>query len=157
MTNNYFTHANPKPRKANIAGNREETTYIEKTDDNGHKYLVESGKKNIYDIIQSHKDETNMGLLIQRYTNGDAEIARRIASAGIQGDTTQIPKNMTDAMNILRTQEQNFEKLPTSIKQKFGNNWREYAATAGTTEWLKKMNAIKYRKKEETKKEETKE
>ena len=51
---------------------------------------------------------------------------------------------------MIKAQEEKFNALPAAIKQKFENNFRVWAAAAGTNEWLEKMG-LNEKPKEEVK------
>ena len=52
----------------------------------------------------------------------------------------------------MASQREKFEQLPVKIKQRFQNDWVQWAAQSGTEDWLEKMGI----QKEEPVKEEVK-
>lgn len=72
-------------------------------------------------LTQQHfKDECDINLIIKRYTRSD--IALMAAMSNMQYGDYSTPVDFHEAMNIvLRAQEQ-FEALPSSIRDKFDND-----------------------------------
>lgn len=123
------------PRRCNCCGNRMETQYAERYDENGHPYLVKTGEVDTYKIIQSHKEECDIRNILMRYSEGDTSVVHE----GQYIDTTNIPTNVHEMFNFMNSQKEKFDALPTAIKQKFDNSFEVWASAAGTNEWLEKM------------------
>lgn len=135
------------PKRAQHPGNRYEKQYAERYTETGHPYLVEVGEHDNYESIQSYKDECDINLILQRYASGDLSMMRTDAQ---YIDTSELPSSYHEMYNLVKAQEEKFNALPTAIKQKFENNFRVWAAAAGTTEWLEKMG-LNEKPKEEVK------
>lgn len=124
------------PRRAANPGSRTEPHYVQRYDDTGHPYLVKDGETDVYAIIQSHKEECDINILLQKYTAGDMTVMRK---DGQYVDITDLPENMHEMVNYISAQRERFEALPTAIKQKFENSFEVWATAAGTGDWLEKM------------------
>ena len=121
----FFTAYGPKrPTIPQEPGKRFEPHYVERYDEKGHPYLVKDGETDTYAIIQSHKEECDINLMLQRYA---------------AGDTSNLPTTIHEYFNLMTAQREKFNALPLEIKQKFGNSFEEWASTSGTGEWLEKM------------------
>lgn len=98
-------------------------------DSSGHMELRESGRENIYDYIQSHKESTDINLILQRFAKGDAgALSRR---QGMYGDFTQVPNNYADLLNKLNAAEAHFNSLPVSEREKFGHSFAQFISSLG--------------------------
>lgn len=124
------------PRRGNCAGNRMEPHYVERYDETGHPYLVKDGETDTYAIIQSHKEECDINLMLQRYAAGDDSMMRKDAR---YIDTSNLPTTIHEYFNMMAAQRDKFNALPATIKQKFDNSFEVWASTSGTGEWLEKM------------------
>lgn len=121
-------------------GNRYETEYKERYDENGHPYLVEVGQVDTYEKIQSYKDECDIQCILARYAAGDESVLSR---PGWYIDTSGWPRSYTEAMNLMNEAHESFDKLPLEVRKKFGMSFEEYMAKAGTDEWLSIMGLKK--------------
>lgn len=147
----YLPYGPKRPAKASCAGNRTEPHYVERYTETGHPYLVKDGETDIVAIIQSHKEECDINLMLQRYAAGDTSVMRNDAR---YIDTSELPTTIHGFFNLMAAQREKFDALPIEIKQKFDNSFEVWASMAGTSEWTEKMG-ISQKPKEE-KKEETK-
>lgn len=133
----FLTAYGPKPKtKANKPGTEEETTYSERRNEQGHPYLVKTGVKNTYQERQELKGEYDIYSMLERYANGDMGVMRNGAQ---YIDATAMPSNFHEAYNIMTAQREKFNALPVELKQKFSNDWVQWASQSGTAEWLEKM------------------
>lgn len=136
-----LTAYGPKPKtKPNAAGNREEVSYIEKRDKEGHPYLEKNGVVNTYEKRQTYKEEYDIYSMMERYANGDLSVMK---TTGTYIDASAMPTNFHEAYNVINSQKEKFDGLPVEIKQKFGNDWVRWASMSGTDEWLAKMGINK--------------
>ena len=147
MKTKIFTPYGEKPpRRAANPGSRTEPHYVQRYDETGHPYLVKDGETDTYAIIQSHKEECDINILLQKYAAGDISVMRK---DGQYIDITELPENMHEMVNYINAQKERFEALPAAIKQKFENSFEVWATAAGTSDWLEKMGINE--KKEEVK------
>uniref|UniRef100_A0AAU8AZ96 Internal scaffolding protein n=1 Tax=Dulem virus 202 TaxID=3145679 RepID=A0AAU8AZ96_9VIRU len=137
MTKIYKPYEDEKPpKRASNPGSEWETEYKERYDENGHPYLVETGKVNVYEKIQSYRDECEIQSILSRYAAGDQTVMNR---PGYYIDTTVLPTSYTEYFNLMQEQKEKFNSLPLNIRKKFNNSFEEWAASAGNAEWLNKM------------------
>lgn len=132
----HLPYGDKPPRRCSCAGNRMEPHYVERYDETGHPYLVKDGETDVYKIIQSHKEECDINLMLQRYAAGDDSMMRQ---DGRYIDTSNLPTTIHEYFNLITAQRDKFDALPAVIKQKFGNSFEVWASTSGTSEWLEKM------------------
>lgn len=146
----FLPYGPKRPAKASCAGNRTEPHYVERYTETGHPYLVKDGETDVYAIIQSHKEECDINLMLQRYAAGDTSIMRNDAR---YIDTSNIPTSIHEMFNYMNSQREKFDALPVAIKQKFDNSFEVWASTSGTADWIEKMG-MNERPKVDLKKEE---
>ena len=101
----------------------EEQRYIEKIDKNGASHLVEAEMYPFYDNIQKFKDDCDVYKILDRYENGDPDVAERLnVQGGSFGDFSDLPTDIIDIKNKLKSAETLFNNLPTNEKQECDNN-----------------------------------
>ena len=132
----HLPYGDKPPRRCSCPGNRMEPHYVERYDETGHPYLVKDGETDVYKIIQSHKEECDINLMLQRYAAGDDSMMRQ---DGRYIDTSNLPTTIHEYFNLMTAQRDKFDALPATIKQKFDNSFEVWASTSGTGEWLEKM------------------
>lgn len=109
-------------------GNKYFNTYIIQKDETGVDKVVVSGKKCIYDMIQSEKDNSNIDLLYKRYTNGDMTVKRTALSLPNRlTDFRNMPNDLIGVNNFMSSCKDIFYQLPVDLKEKFNNNFSEFA------------------------------
>lgn len=115
--------------------------YEPKVNDDGSIDLVESGKENIQDYIQSHAESCDLKLIIKRYLNGDDTALNQRALAF--GDTTVYPKTYAEMLQLQIDSQLAFGTLSTEIKDKFNNDANQFFAQAGTKEFYEKLGMVR--------------
>ena len=93
----------------------------------GKEELVETGKTNIYDMIQASKEETLVYNILKRFESGDIEALTK--TKGVYGDFTNMPRTLAEAQQLLIDTENYFNALPIDIKKEFNNSPKEYLAS----------------------------
>lgn len=136
-------------------GTEYDKTYTMILDKYGHKHLKCTGETNRYKKIQSHLEECLVENILAKATMDPSVLNKK---QGLYFDSTSMPKTLAEAQNAILALNQEFEKLPAEIKQKFNNSPEQYVAAYGSKEWGDKMGLIKETVEEvkETKKEENK-
>lgn len=132
----HLPYGDKPPRRCSCAGNRTEPHYVERYTETGHPYLVKDGETDVYAIIQSHREECDINLMLQRYAAGDTSVMRKDAK---YIDTSDLPTTVHEFFNLMNAQREKFDALPIAIKQKFDNSFEVWASTSGTNDWLEKM------------------
>lgn len=120
-------------------GSRFREDFVGKLDkETGVISLISVGKTDLFEQIQSYKDETDLNSLIKRAENGDLSAF----SSAVFGDFTQMPETYADALNVVIEAEREFNGLPSDIKEKFNGDFHQYIVTAGSPEWLEKFGIV---------------
>lgn len=106
-------------------------------DEKGRVVVEEIGRENLYDSIQSHAESVDIHVLLKRFANGDASALSQ--RQGFFADVTEFPQTYAEALNHMMDMEREFNKLPTEIKEKFGNSFNEFIAASGSEEFYDKL------------------
>lgn len=108
-------------------GNPIVETYTGRYDKNGDLQLVNTGKENLYDKIQAEAAACDMDNILRRFANGDISVLSQ--SQGIYADVADAPMHFTDALNMVRAVEADFDKLSAEDREKYDNDWVKYGAS----------------------------
>lgn len=114
-----------------------EPQYSSKVLPNGEIKLVESGKVDIKQMINSQRESTDIAYIIKQIENGNTDIIN--PGPFVYGDTTQFPKTYAECLQLRIDAEASFYNLPVEVRQQFNNDFNQYFATAGEPEWMKKL------------------
>ena len=117
----------PHKRVLTNSGSREKILYTARYGPDGVLELVEDGKENLYEYIQSHRDSVDIHVLLKRYQNGEKDVFERVQ--GFYGDVADIPNNFIDTLNAVLEAERIFAGLPAEIRAKFNGNSKEFIAS----------------------------
>lgn len=118
-------------------GSPEHVTYAGHYDEKGRVVLEESGRINLYDEIQSHAESCDIHVLLKRYQSGDVSALSQ--RQGFFADTLDFPKTYAEALNHFNEMETEFLKLPTEVKEKFGNSFSQFLASSGDADFFEKL------------------
>lgn len=135
----FDTQFSPRPRFRQAVGSRLHRLYQSQLSDDGTIELVDAGTEDIYDAIQSHKDSTDIHVLLKRFQAGDVDVLSKVQ--GSYGDFTEMPKTYADALNAMIAGEQLFNSLPLETREKFDfslhkfilamDDWPSFSAALG--------------------------
>lgn len=109
-------------------------------DRKGVMSLEESGRENLYDFIQSHRDSVDLHKILERFASGDVSALQQ--RSGAFGDFTEMPKTYADLLNTVIAGERTFDSLPRDVREKFGNSFHQWLAQAGSEEWNVAMGLV---------------
>lgn len=125
------------PRFCCRSGKEIKPVYHSKIMKDGKLELEITGYQNIQEKIEAERPGVELSVLIARYENGD--LLALNSRPGFYGDVANFPGNLIDAMNIVNSAQEEFDKLPVDVKQKFGSDWRKWLAEFGSEDWTKVM------------------
>lgn len=114
-------------RSPSESGDRMKVIFTAKREDDGTLSLHETGKEDLYEYIQSFAESCDINMIMRRYEQGDTDILQKVQ--GFYFDTTQVPDNMADLLNKLNYAESQFESMPASFKEKYGNDFGRFICT----------------------------
>lgn len=121
---NFATQYHERERIFQSPGNPIRTLYVAQFDEFGNHELVETGKENLYDYIQSFKESCDIHVIMERYARGDVEaLSRRQA---MFADVTDLPDTFAGMLNAITQGEQYFESLPLDVRERFDNSFAKW-------------------------------
>lgn len=132
------TQFDARDRTISNVGDRIKQLYEARVDNNGAIDLVEAGRENLYDYIQSFKESCDINTIVKRFAAGDTDVlARRQAT---YGDFTQLPGTYAELLNTVIQGENYFNSLPLETRAKFNHSFREWMASLDNMpEFVEKM------------------
>jgi len=94
------------------------SVYQRKKDKNGAYVLEQVGETNVYEAIQSHRDEVDMYQILQRAkVTGDYSQIK--GNAGVYADIADYPRSFNEAQKLVSKMPQKFAELPDEIRGAF--------------------------------------
>lgn len=114
--------------------------YAPKVLDDGQIELVEAGKENTDEIINSYKESTDIQIILQRAAIGD--MSGLNVKNPMYGDFTQVPKTFAEVLQLQMDSERLFNNLPADVRQKFDNDKNKFFAQSGTVEWYENIKDV---------------
>lgn len=133
----FVTQYRPRIRFISNGGQRERILYQPKFDENGVMDLVQSGKEDLYDFIQSHAESVDIHVILARFQNGDIDALSRVQ--GAYGDFTNMPTSYAELLNRVNEGQSFFNSLPVDIRAKFNHNFAEFMAGMDKPDFLEKL------------------
>jgi hypothetical protein len=133
----FATQFRPRTRFISNGGQRERILYQPMFDENGIMDLVEAGREDFYDFIQSHADSVDIHVLLARFQNGDVDALSRVQ--GAYGDFTNMPTSYAELLNRVNEGQSFFNSLPVDIRAKFNHNFAEFMAGMDKPDFLDKL------------------
>lgn len=128
------------PRVYSTPGDRVKTLYSPTFDEFGHMELKESGKENLYDFIQSHKESVDIHVILARFVSGDTQaLARRQM---FYADLTDFPTTYADVVNTMHGAEDYFTHLPVEVRAKFGHDFNKFLASLDNPQTLVDLGLV---------------
>lgn len=138
MPKNFRTQFEPRERVYQPFGDPIKVLYGPVFDEHGVMDLVETGRENLYDYIQSHADSVDIHVLLKQYAEtGDPGLFARVQ--GAYGDFTQMPTTFAGALNTLIAAEQYFEGLPVEVRAQFGHSFQQFIASMDKSDFAARM------------------
>ena len=134
----FYTQYNPPKLTPTNPGDEYLEIFQEEILKDGTKGIVCIGKTNVYDKIQVDLESTKIENILKAVAMGDLSVLK--AQEPVYIDATTFPKTLMEAENIVVKAKQEFEKMPTEVRDLFNNDPNQYVTTMGTKEWLDKMS-----------------
>lgn len=105
--------------------------------DRGNRYLKKTGETNLYDYIQSFKDEVDLNKIIDRcMMTGDVSLLQRVQ--GVYLDVTGMPTDNRTAQDILNHSRQIYESLDSKVKAHY-NGFEDFLEAFANEDNFKKF------------------
>lgn len=128
------------PRVNINPGDPDKVLYSPSFDSSGHMELKEVGKESLYQFIQSHKESTDIRVILARFTAGDTTaLAKRQM---FYADLTEFPTTYADVVNTMHGAEDYFTHLPVEIRAKFGHDFNKFLASLDNPQTLVDLGII---------------
>ena len=121
-------------------GETEHILYAPKVDKEGNIELVEAGRENIREKINSYKESTDISIILNRVAQGD--LSGLQVNPGMYGDFTTVPKTYAEFLQLEIDAHTLFDKLPLDVRKEFDFDANKFFAQSGTEEWQKKLGDV---------------
>ncbi len=129
MTVRMYSSYDKRPCKVAPAGSRFAEDISLKYDERGNRTFYSKGKIDLYEKIQSFKDECNLELIVARCTvSGDFSPLQRVQ--GFYADVSNMPKNLAEVYSSVSTAQRIFSQLPQDVASKF-SNFEDFLSSIG--------------------------
>ena len=109
-------------------GDRFVIEYEPTVEPNGRITIHPVGKKDLFQEIQSWRDQTDMHYILQQMELGLYQGRESVT----YGDFTEAPENMQQAMQIMLNAERAFYDLPLEVRKRFDNDYRQWMVMASS-------------------------
>lgn len=123
-------------------GSPEYNAYI--ADEEGNP--VVSGVSNLYDEIQSHRESTELAVLLQRYMQGDETALNQLQ--GVYEDVVDYPRTFAELYQRVHDAEESFNSLPSELRGIFENSPVSFWQSMGTPEFNNRINEYEEKRKQ---------
>lgn len=134
-----------REKKPTPTGSEIEETWAMKLGKNGEEEFYIKGKTNVFEKIQSYKEETEIEKILTRYAEtGDTTLLNVKTPQYL--DTTNFPENYIEMFNTIQKGKEYFNKLSEKEKEIFDNNFDNFLT--GTIKELEKVTEEKEKEKE---------
>ena len=136
MRNDLARVSDPREFVSN-SGDRYHIVYAPHVLSDGTIELVESGRDDIQEYIDSFRDQTDMAFILERLQVGDTSVlSNRVP---FYGDVTEFPKTYAETLQIMIDAKASFEKLSPDQRNKFDNDFNQYFAITGIANELTRI------------------
>ena len=115
----FYSLSEPRPVEVNSAGDSVVQEYELEYSPQGVPHLVPTGTYDLYDVIQSFRDECDLGKIFQRYANGDVMALNK--RQGVFADISEMPQDIFSAANLLDRVEAFYNGLDEAIRSRVGS------------------------------------
>lgn len=128
------------PRVNINPGDPDKVLYSPSFDSSGHMELKEVGKESLYQFIQSHKESTDIHVILARFAAGDTTaLAKRQM---FYADLTEFPTTYADVVNTMHGAEDYFTHLPVEVRAKFGHDFNKFLASLDNPQTLVDLGIV---------------
>lgn len=121
----FRTQFDQHDRHLQPAGNRIHDILSGRFDDSGVFVLDVSGSEDIYTKIQSHAASCDIHVILDRFRRGDLDVLGD-PSRSVFLDTSDMPKNYAQLLNLVADGERAFMSLPVEERAKFDHSFAQW-------------------------------
>lgn len=129
------------------SGSSEKILYHLSYSNNGVQKLDVSGVTNLYADIQSHRESTDLAIILSRLD--PYQVSNMISTYTFDDllnseivDVTSLPKNAGDMLNLVREGQTLFNGLPIAIREEFNYSPEKFISSFGSKEFAEKINNL---------------
>lgn len=115
----FYSLSEPRPVEVNPSGDSVVQEYELEYTPQGVPHLVPTGTYDLYEVIQSFRDECDLGKIFQRYANGDVMALNK--RQGVYADISDMPQDIFAAANLLDRVEAIYDGLSEDLRSRFGS------------------------------------
>lgn len=114
-------------------GEKTKDEFVLKIEPDGNRVLEKVGVKDMYSVIQSHKESSLIENVVLRALNGDPSALK--ARQGVYCDMSAMPSDLISAHEAISKAEDLFCSLPRDVRSKF-STFKEFLETYSSPEKL---------------------
>lgn len=115
----FYSFSEPRPVEINPSGDSVVQEYELELSPQGVPHLVPTGTYDLYEVIQSFRDECDLGKIFQRYANGDVMALNK--RQGVYADISEMPQDIFAAANLLDRVEAIYDGLSEDLRSRVGS------------------------------------
>lgn len=115
----FYSLSDPRPVEVNPSGDTLVSEYELEYSPQGVPHLVSIGTYDLYQVIQSFRDECDLGKIFQRYANGDVMALNK--RQGVFADISEMPQDIFAAANLLDRVEAIYNGLSEDLRARVGS------------------------------------
>lgn len=109
--------------------------YEERLSKSGTVDLVEVGRHNINEFVQTSLEGTLVYNILDRFALGDTSVLEKVK--GFYADTVSMPTSLLEVHNFMKSLDARFDSLPVEVKEKFGNSAEKFMLSIENGEFTK--------------------
>ena len=115
----FYSFSEPRPVEVNPAGDSLVQEYELEYSPQGVPHLVPTGTYDLYEVIQSFRDECDLGKIFQRYANGDVMALNK--RQGVYADISDMPQDIFSAASLLDRVKEIYNGLSEDLRARVGS------------------------------------
>lgn len=115
----FYSLSEPRPVEFNPSGDSVVQDYELEYSPSGVPHLVPTGTYDLYEVIQSFRDECDLGKIFQRYANGDVMALNKCQ--GVYADISDMPQDIFAAANLIERVEFIYNGLDEATRSRVGS------------------------------------
>lgn len=133
----FSTQYDARDRIASNPGNPIKQLFSGSYNERGQVELKEDGTEDLYALIQSFAESTDIHSILKRYENGEVDVLEKVQ--GFYGDITEMPHTYAEALQRIADSEKVFMSLPVDVRAKFGHSFSEFLAASQEEDFLDRL------------------
>ena len=115
----FYSLSELRPVEVNPAGDSVVQEFELEYSSQGVPHLVPTGTYDLYEVIQSFRDECDLGKIFQRYANGDVMALNK--RQGVYADISEMPQDVFSAANLLERVEDIYNGFSEDLRTRVGS------------------------------------